>query len=67
MDLDLGPDVDAARGLVQDQDPRLRGEPLGEDDLLLVAARQRADELVHTGHPDVELPGVVVGDAALDG
>ena len=39
---------------------RLRGQPLGQDDLLLVAARQRADELVDAGHPDVELLGVLV-------
>ncbi len=41
VDLDLGADVDAARRLVEDQDRRLRGQPLGQDDLLLVAARQR--------------------------
>ena len=46
VDLDLGPDVDAAGRLVEDQQPRLRGQPLGEDDLLLVAARQCADHLL---------------------
>ena len=55
VDLDLGADVDAARRLVEDQHPRLRRQPLGEHDLLLVAARQRADQLVDAGHPDVEL------------
>ncbi len=44
---------------------RLRGQPLGEDDLLLVAARQRADHLLDAGHLDVELLGVVVGDRPL--
>ena len=44
---------------------RLRRQPLRQHDLLLVAARQGADELVDAGHPDVELLGVVVGDAAL--
>ncbi len=38
VDLRLGPDVDAAGGLVQDEDPAARGQPAGEDDLLLVAA-----------------------------
>ena len=41
-DLALCADVDAGRGLVHDQDPRLGAEPLGDDDLLLVAARELA-------------------------
>ena len=40
VDLDLGPDVDPAGRLVEDEDPRLGREPLGEDDLLLVPAGQ---------------------------
>ena len=39
--LGLGADVDAAGGLVDDQQPRLGGQPLGDDDLLLVAAAHR--------------------------
>src|SRR5450759_5645003 len=39
VDLDLGADVDPARGLVQDQDPGPGGQPLGQHDFLLVAAR----------------------------
>ena len=66
MDLDLGADVDAARRLVEDQDPRLGREPLGQDDLLLVAAGERLDLLVDAGRADVglsvELP---LGDRAL--
>ena len=65
VDLDLGPDVDAAGRLVEDQQPRLRGQPLGQDDLLLVAARQGADHLLDAGHLHVELLGVVVGDGPL--
>ena len=38
VDLLLGADVDAARGLVEDQDVAVLDEPLGDDDLLLVAA-----------------------------
>ena len=44
--LGLGADVDAARRVVEQQHRRLRVEPLGEHDLLLVAARQRARALV---------------------
>ena len=40
VDLALGADVDAARRLVEDQDVGVGGEPLADDDLLLVAARQ---------------------------
>ena len=40
VDLRLGADVHAARRLVQDEDPALRGQPAREHDLLLVAARQ---------------------------
>src|SRR5262245_19684527 len=38
IDLDLAPDVDATRRLVEEEDLRVRVEPLGDDDLLLVAA-----------------------------
>ena len=38
VDLVLGADVDAARGLVHEEDLRPALEPLAEDDLLLVAA-----------------------------
>src|SRR5688500_14262211 len=43
VDLALCPDVDAACGLIDEQDPAAGVQPLGEDDLLLVAARQVAD------------------------
>ena len=65
VDLDLGADVDAAGGLVEDQDPRPGGQPLGQDDLLLVAAGEGPDQLVDAGHPHVELLGVLRGDPAL--
>jgi hypothetical protein len=42
----LGADVDPARRVVEQQHGRLGVEPLGEDDLLLVAAGQRAGLLV---------------------
>ena len=44
--LRLGADVDAARRVVEQHHRRLRVEPLGEHDLLLVAARQRARRVV---------------------
>src|SRR5690348_3377264 len=40
VNLCLGADVDAACGLVEDENPRAGGEPSREHDLLLVAARE---------------------------
>ena len=42
-----------------------RRQPLGQDDLLLVAAGERSHLLVDAGHADVELLGVLPGDPAL--
>src|SRR6476661_4094376 len=44
LDLRLGADVDAARGLVEDEDLGLRDQPAGQEHLLLVATRQVAHE-----------------------
>ena len=44
VDLGLGRDVDAARGLVEQQHAALAQQPAREHDLLLVAARQQAHE-----------------------
>ncbi|EAU65598.1 conserved hypothetical protein [Stigmatella aurantiaca DW4/3-1] len=47
VDLALGPDVDSPRGLVDDEDlDALLGQPAGQNDLLLVAARQVLDGLL---------------------
>src|SRR5712691_9184219 len=51
----LGFDVDPHRGFVDDQDLRLGGEPLGDADLLLVAARERSHRLRQRMRADVEL------------
>ncbi len=55
VDLGLGADVDAARGLVDDEQPGLAGQPLAHDDLLLVAAGELVDDLLAAGGDDVEL------------
>ena len=55
MDLGLGADVNAARGLVQDEDTRLRGEPLGQHHLLLISTRQAGDHRVETRGPYAKL------------
>ena len=52
--LGLGADVDAARRVVEQHDRRLRVQPLGEHDLLLVAARQRAGRLVDRAAADAQ-------------
>ena len=45
-------DVDAARGLVENEDARIGDERARKHDLLLVAARQLADRLVRVGRRD---------------
>ena len=45
MQLVFGLHVDADGGLVDDQNFWVRGEPLGDADLLLVAAAEVADRL----------------------
>ena len=42
----LGADVDAARRIVEEDDARAAHQPFGDDDLLLVAAGERADRHV---------------------
>ena len=44
VDVGLRPDVDALRRLVEHEHPRRAAEPAGHDDLLLVAARELADD-----------------------
>ena len=54
LDLGLGADVDAARRLVEDEQPGRGGEPAREQHLLLVAAREVAHERVGVAGTDVE-------------
>ena len=49
----LGPHVDALGGLVEDQHGGLRGEPLAQHDLLLVAAREVAGRQLGRRRPDL--------------
>src|SRR5271165_2601131 len=55
VDFRLGADVDAARRLVAEEDLRTAEEPLGDDDLLLVAAGEVAHDLVDRRRLDAEL------------
>ena len=54
IDLLLGAHVDAAGRLVEQEHARLQGQPLPQNHLLLVAARQVLDDLVGAGRADVE-------------
>ena len=49
IDFLLGSDVDAARRLVEQQNPRIGRQPFADDDLLLVAARKRRHDLIDAG------------------
>ena len=54
-------DVQPAGRLGGDQQPDRPGQLAGDDDLLLVAAGQRADRRLHRGRPDVELARACAG------
>ena len=62
IDLALRADVDAAGGLVEDQDVAVADQPLRDDDLLLVSSREVAQELLEGGRPDVQLMDVFLAD-----
>ena len=64
VDLDLGADVDAARGLVEDEDARVAGQPLAEHHLLLIAAAQQPHLLRRRGL-DAEILDDRFGEVAL--
>ena len=64
-DLALGPDVDAAGGLVEEEHGRIGHQQLADDDLLLVAAGQGGDRGSRPGgldgdlvHPAPDAPGL---------
>ena len=65
LDLGLGTDVDAARGLVEDQELGVGAKPSGQQDLLLVAARQFPDRLLGTGAFDAEAFDEAIHDRPL--
>ena len=52
--LGLGPHVNAARRLIEDEQAGLGVEPFAEDHFLLVAAREGSSCLLHAGGADVE-------------
>ena len=55
VDLVPGPDIDSPGRFVAEHDPRAAFEPLGDHDLLLIAARQGGHPLAGSSEPDVEL------------
>ncbi len=67
IDLLLGGDVDAARRVVEQDDARLGHQPFGDDDLLLVAARQRAGRDVGSAGADREELDHVADELRLAG
>jgi hypothetical protein len=54
VDLLLRADVDAAGRLVEDEDVAVLQQPLGDDDLLLIAAREVLDRLARRRRPDAQ-------------
>src|SRR5260221_6800415 len=62
----LGADIHAARRLAQHAHLRRIGQPVGQPDLLLVAARQRAQQPLRRGRADMQPADMLVGDAPLE-
>src|ERR1017187_7287360 len=56
MHFGLGPDIDAARGLVDDQYAGTASNPFGDNNLLLVAAAEIKSFLFDRGRLDAEAP-----------
>ena len=65
VDLELGAHVDAAGRLVEDQQVRVGEHPLGQDDLLLVAAGELADAVVDARRLGAQPLAVLLGDRVL--
>ena len=55
VDLRFRPDVDAARRLIENDDPRIPLEPPGQECLLLIAAAERGDRLVGAAWPECRI------------
>ena len=62
VDVRLGADVDAARRLIDDEDARVARQPLGEQHLLLVAARQIAHLALDVRRGDAQLVDIALAD-----
>ena len=67
LDLGLGADVDAARRVVEDEEPRGGGQHAGQEHLLLVAARELGELLVGSRGLDAQPLDELLGDAPLVG
>ncbi len=65
VDLVLGTHVDAARGLVEDEDFGAGEEPFAQHHLLLVAPREVERLLVHAGGADAQLLAEPLGHRVL--
>ena len=65
LNLGLGADVDAARGLVEDQELRIGAEPSRQQHLLLIAAGELANLLLGARRLDREALHEAVDDFAL--
>ena len=65
IDFRFGAHVDAARRLVDDQDLGIGIEPLGEDNLLLIAPAEVDRLLVDMWRGDVKSAHIVIGDFAF--
>src|ERR1019366_4977822 len=66
VDFRLGPDIDAAGGLIHDQDLGRSGQPAGQERLLLVAAGKIADFLIGIPADDLQVAAQLAAKAPPD-
>ena len=65
FDLKFGADIDAAGGLVEQQQARMRSEPASEDDFLLIAAAEEAHGLLGAWRDDVQRLDELISEFGL--
>ena len=65
IDLPLCANVDAPCRFIQNHDLRVGHQPLGQDDLLLVAAAEKAHTLIHRRRCNLQLPDILLAARAF--
>jgi len=65
VDFGFGSDIDAARGVVEEEDVGLSEEPASDDSLLLVSAAEAGDGSVDAGGFDAHAVDGVTGGSSL--
>src|SRR5471030_2016894 len=65
VDLVFGPDIDTSRGFIENQQTRLRKQPLAQHDLLLIAAREIDHPLLDARTADAQRFAILLRNFCL--